>query len=242
LAKISIALDGLEETTRKIPSLERKGKHPLRSRWEKVKGAREKKLKTLRRITSIWASFEEIRHSLIGWLSEKEQLLQESLNDEKMDKLSNHLLNISSNISKQQQLLSELEGLFGEMMPFIDEETMNELRGMISTIKARYEELAEKTNRKLNSLSHLASLQKEFQHKIDSVNEWLMKKREKYSETIPIPEEAVKEFLSKANITLEELNEKLKFVEKLQLQLKNSHVEDETLTQKLRLKSKIYPQ
>jgi hypothetical protein len=38
------------------------------------------------------------------------------------------------------------------------------------------------------------------------------------------------------------LNEKLKFVEKLQLQLKNSHVEDETLTQKLRLKSKIYPQ
>ena len=48
LAKIAIALDGLEEITKKIPSLERKGKHPLRSRWEKVKAAREKKLKTFR--------------------------------------------------------------------------------------------------------------------------------------------------------------------------------------------------
>ena len=63
LAKISIALDGLEEITKKIPNLEKKGKHPLRSRWEKVKAAREKKLKTLRRITNIWASFEEIKHS-----------------------------------------------------------------------------------------------------------------------------------------------------------------------------------
>ena len=63
LAKISLALDGLEEITKKIPTLERKGKHPLRSRWEKVKASREKKLKTLRRITSIWISFEEIKHS-----------------------------------------------------------------------------------------------------------------------------------------------------------------------------------
>merc|ERR1712141_106037 len=190
LATISVALDGLEEITKKIPNLEKKGEHPLRGRWEKIKASREKKLKTFRRISSIWMSFEEIKQTLIHWISEKEQFfLQESLNDENMDKLSNQLLNISGNISKQQQLLSELEGLFVEMMPFIDEETITELKDMISTIKARNDDLAEKTNKKLQSLSHLATLQKEFQHKIDSVNQSLMKKKEKYSETITIPEE-----------------------------------------------------
>ena len=236
LATISVALDGLEEITKKIPNLEKKGKHPLRGRWEKIKASREKKLKTLRRITSIWMSFEEIKQTLIHWISEKEQFfLQESLNDENIDKLSTQLLNISGNISKQQQLSSELEGLFGEMIPFMNEETANEFKGMISTIKARNDDLAEKTNSKLQSLSQLANLQKEFQHKIDALNQWLMRKKEKYSETTPIPEEAVKEFLTKANVSLEELSEKLKFVEKLQLQLKNCHFEDETLSQKLQV-------
>ena len=234
LSKISLALDGLEEITKKIPSLEKKGKHPLRARWEKIKASREKKLKTLRRITSIWMSFEEIKQSLISWLSEKEEFfLKGNLNDEKIDSLSNQLLSISGGVSKQQQLLSELEGLFGEMTSYIDEGTSNELMGMINTIKVRNEELADKTNNKLQSLSHLATLQKEFQHKIDSLNQWIMKKKEKYSETIPIPEETVKEFLTKAKVSHEELSEKLKIVEKLQLQLKNCHFEDETLSQKL---------
>merc|ERR1711902_80678 len=124
LSKISLALDGLEEITKKIPSLEKKGKHPLRARWEKIKASREKKLKTLRRITSIWMSFEEIKQSLISWLSEKEEFfLKENLNDEKIESLSNQLLSISGGVSKQQQLLSELEGLFSEMTPYIDEGT-----------------------------------------------------------------------------------------------------------------------
>ena len=116
------------------------------------------------------------------------------MNDENIDQLSTQLLNISGNISKQQQLSSELEGLFGELIPFMNEETANEFKGMISTIKARNDDLAEKTNSKLQSLSQLANLQKEFQHKIDALNQWLMRKKEKYSETTPIPEEAVKEF------------------------------------------------
>ena len=215
----------MEEITKKIPSLEKKGKHPLRSRWEKIKASREKKLKTLRRITSIWMSFEEIKQSLIMWLSEKEEFfLKENLNDENLDTLSNQLLNISGNVSKQQQLLSELEGLFGEMAPFIDEGTIHELKDMMSTIRVRNEELSEKTNNKLQSLSHLATLQKEFQHKIDSLNQWIMKKKEKYSETIPIPEETVKEFLTKAKVSHEELSEKLKFVEKLPIHIECLHI------------------
>jgi hypothetical protein len=174
--------------------------------------------------------------SLFTWLSEKEEFfLKENLSDENLDTLSNQLLNISGHVSKQQQLLSELEGLFGEMAPFIDEGTINEIKDMMSTIRVRNEELAEKTNNKLQSLSHLATLQKEFQHKIDSLNQWIMKKKEKYSETIPIPEETVKEFLAKAKVSHEELSEKLKFVEKLQFQLKNSHIEDETLSEKLQV-------